>query len=232
MKITTIVRTRNEEKNIRRFIQCYLNAGVDEIIVSDGGSEDDTVLIAETYKKVTVFHYDVKVPMDNGLWRNPNGDHWNFLIDHAISSGADWIVHDDADCVPNINLQNSLRERLEEASRNNLKVALAYRIYMWGKYKYFPELNKHGQGLYAFTRDSGIRFIEGHPYKTELVNNESLKNVYKFLEPEVLLHYFCSDQETVEKKMKFYIDSGEIPGYVHPLKSCGRLKEIEPWMKP
>ena len=230
MKIIAIVRARNEEETIGRFIQCYLNAGVDEIIVSDGGSEDATVEIAESYSKTKVIHYDVKVQMENGLWRNPNGGHLNFLIDHAIADGAEWIVHDDADCVPNKDLQLSLRDRLETATKNNIKVALAYRMYMWGTDRYFPELNKHGQGLFAFTADSGIRFVEGHPYNTELIDTRPLKNAYKFEFPEVLLHYFCPDQETTEKKMKFYRDSGEIPGYLHPLKSCGSLLKIDPWM--
>lgn len=230
MKITAIVRARNESKNIGRFIQCYLNAGVDEIIVSDGGSEDNTVEIAKSYPRTKVIYYDVKVEMQNGLWRNPNGDHWNFLIDHAISTEADWIVHDDADCVPTKDLQGVLRNRLEIATKNNLKVAMAYRLYMWGETQYFPELSKHGQGLYAFTKDSGIRFVS-HPWITEFVNNKPLDNVYKFEQPEMLLHYFCPDEETTEKKMKFYIDSGEIPEYQHPLESCGRRLNIESWMK-
>ena len=232
MKITTIVRARNEEKNIGRFIEAYLNSGVDSIVVSDGGSDDKTIEIASSYDKVTVLNYGVRVEVENGLWRNPNGAHWNFLIKHAIGGGADWLLHDDADCVPNKNLQGVLRQRLEEASQNNIKVALAYRIYMWKKDKYFPELDKPGQGLFGFTRDSGGWFKEDSPHVTELVDVSVLDRVYKFEKPEVLLHYFCPDEETVEKKMRFYIDSGEIPGYLHPLEGCGRLVEIESWMIP
>lgn len=37
MKIDVILRTRNESKNINRFIACYLNAGVEKILIADGG---------------------------------------------------------------------------------------------------------------------------------------------------------------------------------------------------
>lgn len=230
MKIIAMVRTKNETKNIARFIECYLQAGVDEIIVSDAGSEDDTVFIAKSYDKVKVIHYDERVKMENGLWRSPNGAHWNFIIDHAIADGADWLLHEDADSVPNKCLQDTLRITLGILSDNETKVAMAYRIYMWGDNQYFPDLNKPGQNLFAFTPDSGIRFKEGHPWHTDLVDRGPLKNAYKFEKPEVLLHYFCPDIETTEKKMKFYIDSGQIPGYLHPLESCGRLSKIKPWM--
>lgn len=229
MKIITIVRVRDEAKNIGRFIESYLKAGVDEIIVSDGGSEDNTVEIAKKYPKTKVLHYNVRVPMQNGLWRNPNGAHWNFLIDHAISDGADWILHEDADSFPTKDMQTAVRSRLEEATKNNIKVAMAYRIYMWGEKQYFPDLNIPGQGLWAFTADSRVRFSD-HPWNTELLEIDVLKNVYNFEKPEALLHCFCPDIETTEKKMKFYRDSGEIPGYQHPLKSCGKLANIEPWM--
>lgn len=229
MKIIAGVRVKNETRNIDRFIQCHLNAGVDEIIVSDAGSEDDTVLLAKAYDKVKVIHYDGRVKMENGLWRSPNGGHWNFIIDQAIKDGADWILHEDCDCVPNKSLQFILRDQLELANKSNKKVAMAYRIYMWGNSHYFPELNKPGQNFYAFTADSGIRYIE-HPWHTELVDTSPLKQAHNFIFPNVLLHYFCPDKETTEKKMKFYIDSGQIPGYQHPLESCGSLSEIKPWM--
>jgi len=228
MKVVAIVRTRDEEKNIGRFCKAY--AWADKILVADGGSEDKTIEIAQHYPNVEVRHFDKQVQGKNGLWRNPEGTHYNALIDWAKTENPDWILHDDCDCVPNEFMQQKMRDLLRVATDNNLKVALAYRIYMWGDTQYFPDLNKAGQSLYGFTPDSGIRFDETDPWNVNLVSQDPLRSVYKFQYPYVLLHYFCPDLETVERKMKFYRESGQQPSYQHPLQSCGPLANIEPWM--
>lgn len=228
MELVVIVRTRNEEKNIGRFCKAYHWA--DKILVADGGSEDNTIKIAQYYPNVEVKHFDQKVYGKNNLWRNPEGAHWNFLIDWAKSEGADWILHDDCDCIPNEFMQQKIREFLQLATDNNQKVALAYRIYLWGMTQYFPKLNDAGQSLYAFTADSGIRFDETDPWNVNLVDYTPLNSVYKFQYPYVLLHYFCPDMETMIKKMDFYRQSGQQENYQNPLQSCGPLANIEPWM--
>jgi len=228
MKIIAIVRTRDEEKNIGRFCRAY--AWADKILVADVGSDDNTVKIAQYYPNVEVRYFTEQVEGKNGLWRSGEGKHWNFLIDWAKTENPDWILHDDCDCVPNEFMQQRMRELLQVATDANQKVALAYRIYMWGTTQYFPDLNKAGQSLYGFTSDSGIRFDETDPWNVNLVSYEPLKSVYKFQYPYVLLHYFCPDPETVDMKMKFYRESGQQPDYRHPLQSCGSLANIEPWM--
>ncbi|GAH78398.1 unnamed protein product, partial [marine sediment metagenome] len=45
MKIMATTRTRNEEKNIARFVMSYQWA--DKVLIADGGSTDDTVKIAK-----------------------------------------------------------------------------------------------------------------------------------------------------------------------------------------
>ncbi len=84
MKIYTILRTRNEAKNIERFIHCYINAGVDKILIADGGSTDGTVALARGFYKVEVRDFPERVQGRNGLWRNPEGRHIQYLQDWAL----------------------------------------------------------------------------------------------------------------------------------------------------
>jgi len=53
MKIFATVRTRNEKEHIEKFCESY-SQFVDTILVADGGSTDDTVLIASKYPKVKI----------------------------------------------------------------------------------------------------------------------------------------------------------------------------------
>ncbi len=52
MKIGVLVRTLNEAHRIGQFCEAYKLA--DRILVADGGSEDNTVSIAESFKNVEV----------------------------------------------------------------------------------------------------------------------------------------------------------------------------------
>ena len=81
MKIVAMVRTRNEENNIERFCRSY--DWVDEILVADGGSTDSTVKLACSFSNVRVRSFLGRTLMDNNLWRNPAGEHINFLIEWA-----------------------------------------------------------------------------------------------------------------------------------------------------
>lgn len=231
MKIYTILRTRNESKNIRRFIECYLNAKVDKILIADGDSQDDTVSIAEGYCGVEVRNYGVKVEGKNGLWRNPEGKHKNYLLDWAAEDGADWVIDTDADCVPNKVLQLELRGYMEYAEHNSVRAVLAYQMFMYGQDQYFPQLNEPGPGLYAWRKDSGIRFSEVDPWNVDLVSQEPLKQgMYDIALPACCLHYFCPDPETMVAKHNFYTKSGQQPGHLLPTESCGPLMPLLSWM--
>ncbi len=49
MKIIATTRTKNEEENIERFCRSYIDTGLaDLVLIADGGSDDDTVAIAES----------------------------------------------------------------------------------------------------------------------------------------------------------------------------------------
>ena len=83
MQISACFITKNEEKNIEKAI-CSLQGMYDELIVTDTGSEDRTVEIAEKYG-ARVYNFK---------WQNDFSLARNFTIDKA---GGDWIIFLDAD---------------------------------------------------------------------------------------------------------------------------------------
>ena len=87
MKIITTTRVRNESKNIERFCKAYW--WVDKILIADGGSEDNTLLLANQFPNVKTENFKVKIYGENNLWRNPHGRHMNFLFTWAKREGAD-----------------------------------------------------------------------------------------------------------------------------------------------
>jgi len=82
-KISACVITKNETKNIKRCLQSVKNI-VNEMIVVDTGSTDDTVTIAEQLG-AKVFYYQ---------WNNDFAAARNYALDQAT---GDWIIFLDAD---------------------------------------------------------------------------------------------------------------------------------------
>lgn len=99
MKISACYITKNESANIAVSIES-IAASVDEIIVYDTGSEDDTCCIAEALPKVKLFR---------GAWCDDFAAARNAALSHAT---GDWVVFLDAD------------EYFSEATRGNLRAVL------------------------------------------------------------------------------------------------------------
>jgi glycosyltransferase involved in cell wall biosynthesis len=82
-KISACTIAKNEEKTIAKSIDSY-KYFVDEIIVVDTGSTDDTVKVAQEHG-ATVYHYE---------WNNDFAAAKNAALEHAT---GDWIIFLDAD---------------------------------------------------------------------------------------------------------------------------------------
>lgn len=222
MKIAAATRTRNEAANIDRFCRCYHWA--DKVLIADGGSVDDTVNQAKQYKNVSVRLFDEQIYSGN-TWRNPQGRHLNFMIDWAKAEGADWVILDDCDCVPTRALQSELRGIMEIIPQ---PVIMLYRIYIWGKDRYFPEMNNAGQSLYAWRTSMPIRAWEGDPLAHRMGGWDGADE--KRLEkPLCCLHYFFPDEATVARKKAFREGIGKVPFEPHPLTSFGSLEVLPAW---
>ena len=109
-EISVIIPTLNEEKNILRCLDGIVGDPKIEIIISDGGSTDRTVEIAERYKDVKV----VSSPMGRGVQMNAGASyaHGEILL----------FLH--ADCILPTNVLLNIRHIFE----NNHVVGGAFKI--------------------------------------------------------------------------------------------------------
>ena len=224
-KIVVVVRTRNEAMNIGRFCTAYRDCA-DLILVADGGSEDRTISIAKCFKNVKVRNFTERINFSGGLWRNPHGTHMNFMFNWAVEEGADWIIFDDCDAVPTAALQKKLRKIMERAAYPTIWL---YRLYIWGKDKYFPRMNDPGKSIYAWRPETGIIARETSPQDCYLLNVPSGKSKeIVVLEPPLCsLHYYCPNEEIVRAKMDFYKATKH--ALQHPLQMGGPLADLPDW---
>src|SRR5512139_1866957 len=153
MKIIAGCRAYNEERHVQKFCTAYQNIA-DLIIIVDGGSTDNTVKIAKKMPKTLVIDYDVKVECKNGIMRNPDGPHIQFLIDRAVLEGADWIIFQDCDMRPNKYLKEGARELFKMMDSVQKDFLMLTQIFVWQKDQYFKDLSyqngKWMQGLWAW----------------------------------------------------------------------------------
>lgn len=241
MKIAVIVRTLNEEKNIRRFCDVYLRMFNSKdlllrILVADGGSTDGTKDTLNTYTpivRVKDFTEQIEIH-SRGVTHNvnPRGRHINFLIDWAKSVYPDWIIFDDVDCVPSREFQKSGIQYLDDMS----DMVYAYRLFMLGTNRYFSGMNKKhdGQSLWAWRPFVPIRAKEDN----DLVFEMEIPKIYKdgcmipvsrLDRPYSLLHYFYPDEETFQRKKAQYVATGEVPKWYDPMVQFGRIEDAPEW---
>lgn len=223
MKIVVAVRCYNESRNIERFLRCYDFA--DQIIVSDGGSEDDSVSKLEANPKVVLFHYENYEIVAGHRW-NPDAMHINFVLNKAKELNPDWIIFDDMDDVPNFHLQKDARILLEQTDKSQVNV---FRLYMWGDDKFFPRMNNNFdpnyKSLWAWKPDINIYADESIRHGT--IVGTSADNLG--LEPPYCLLHYSWNPDTIQAKVDRYNNLG-LP-MNHPLTFAGEPIPISEWAR-
>lgn len=225
MRIIVAVRCYNEEHNIERFMRGYSFA--DEIVVSDGGSTDDSVSMLESYPKVRLFHFPEQETINGETW-NPDAPHMNFVLDKAKELEPDWLIFDDMDCVPNIEIKNAIPWIFKRASKSSLQIN-SFRLYLWGDTgKYFPKMNNYFDmnytSLWAWRpKELDIHADENVKHGTLVGlsnNNISLHT------PMCLLHKSWYPN-TIRAKVLRYNKLG-LPAQ-HPKEFAGELEDLPEW---
>ena len=92
MKMVMTLLVRDEEDIVRENLDFHLAQGVDEVIVTDNGSEDATVEILREYESQGVVRLLLE-PTDDysqGRWVTR-------MARLAATEGADWVINNDAD---------------------------------------------------------------------------------------------------------------------------------------
>jgi glycosyltransferase involved in cell wall biosynthesis len=108
MKLSVVIITLNEEKNLPRCLQAVKNVA-DEIVVVDSSSKDRTVAIAKEYGARVIDQPFM------GYGRQKN-----FAVEQA---GNDWILSLDADEVPTPELEASILKVKEQQACNAYELA-------------------------------------------------------------------------------------------------------------
>lgn len=233
-KIFVMLRTRDEERNMKRFCTRYPPENVDKILISDGYSTDRTIEIAKKFPHTYFRPFMQKVYGDNGIFRQPEGKHFNFVNRWAREEGADdetWLIWDDCDSYPTEALVKDFRFLFDEADRLGMLGVKAYHIYMWGKKEYFPKANIPGQFIYAWKAKLGLYWEEKEEWGVTTHNCPSLDDCYSLTKPYALMHDFTPTKKVTKAKYNFYLKSNRMTGVRPVYEMFGPSTSLEEWMK-
>lgn len=163
--LTLSMIVKDEEKYIADCLESVKDV-VDEIVVVDTGSQDNTVSIAKSYG-ANVLDFE---------WQNDFSKARNYALS---KSNSDWVLYLDAD------------ERLDENSKmlikklinSNKKYGIRCSIYNIDEVNKKPKLQRYTR---LFKNSDGIEF-RGKAH--EQIDASLLENNYKIIDSEVLIHH-------------------------------------------
>lgn len=182
MKISACLITKNEEKNIARCIKSFKEA-VDEIILVDTGSTDNTVKIARRFG-AKVFYFK---------WNNNFSDARNYALKQAKGN---WIIFLDADeyfCDNSIkNLKNLMRSVHEEKKVDSLYIKIVH-LNQDGKRKNSVFLHR------IFKNDKKIKYF-GSIHETIKREDGKLNSIYIPEDQLKIYHTGYSSESILEDK--------------------------------
>jgi hypothetical protein len=236
LRVFACTRTLNESRNIDRFCRSF--AWADRILIADGGSTDDTVYRALAYPNAVVRGYPVRNEASGTLW-NPQGPMCQWLWDWAKEDGADWLVLEDCDCVPNTRLRTELRSIIE-VNRNLVDMLVAVRVYQWGDTRqHFPSLShteRKGEwspnSYFAWRADlTGVKFSDAPVHQGFLPHPRQARiRLLTLTPPYCLIHRFALDEDDIAKKTLCHDAAEDFKvRHSHPMVFGGELEDMPAW---
>ena len=234
-RIFVLLRTRDEERDIQRFCEKLPPENVYKIIVSDGYSTDRTVEIAKTFPHTRFYPFYETVNGKNGLWRQPEGRHLNFMVECAKEEGAtdeDWLVLDDCDSYPTEAFVRDYRKIFDEADQKGMLGIGAYHLYLWMRDQYFPKANLPGDILYAWKVKCGVYWDNKVEWGVVPYSQPPKEKQLHVTNPYALIHDFTQTPEISEAKGQFYKNCGMMTDGTRPVYEIfGPAVDLEGWMK-
>jgi glycosyltransferase involved in cell wall biosynthesis len=188
MKISACIITKNEEKNIGTCLESMKNI-VDEIILVDTGSVDQTLEIAKSYG-VKIFSYN---------WRNDFAAAKNYAISKA---SGDWIIFLDADEYFPVDSVEMVKAYIKNMDRNKKCHAICVKINN-------IDTDRNNISISSFTTVRIFRNLPNLRYKEsiheELYNTQGQINFF-MRENEIEVYHTGYSTNIVKKKLQRNLD--------------------------
>lgn len=226
MKIVAGACMLNEAYNVTDFCRNFSFA--DEIVLSDGGSTDNSVELAEKFDNVTVYHFNQRVTLSDGSFMNPEGPHHNFLLDKAEEHHPDWIVYQALDHRLNEKLRQDIRSLLADNQTDSLHTRM---VYVFKKKHYLTGMGTKPFCL-AWKNYLPVRMIEDKgPFHCEFDRIPEPNEGLVVGKPYCVLHHTWPTEKVIKEKMRRYALWGRpMPNRPDKEPQWGKLKRLEDWM--
>ena len=183
--ITTIILTKNEEKNIEAAIQSSKQIS-DRILIIDCGSDDKTVEIAKENGAEVYYHE----------WLG-HAKQFNWALDNCEIK-SEWVFRLDADERISVELADEIKEKISTTESDGF--SMRWRIYFMGKWikhggthkPYFLRLFRYGTGRVEDKLMDEHVIVKG---RVEKLNGDLIHYDYKGLDAWLLKHIWYSNLE-------------------------------------
>lgn len=184
MMISACIIAKNEEKNIETCFES-LRTIVDEIVLVDTGSTDDTIAIAEKYN-AKIYSYS---------WKNDFAAAKNYAIDQAR---GEWIIFLDADEYFSDESIQSVKKYILDINKDINCQAIGVKIINIDTDREDQEISSFSN-VRIFRNQSNIKYKNA--VHEELFNTNGVVNIY-MLSGKIVVYHTGYSSHIVETKLK------------------------------
>lgn len=196
MRLSACMIAKNEEKTIARCINSYIDL-VDEVVVIDTGSTDDTISIAKELG-AKVFHF---------TWNDHFAEAKNFALSKVK---GDWVIFLDADEYFAANMARNIRPLIKRLDKTFNAIACKM-INIDDADGSFVDVITH---VRIFKNNKYIKYV--NPIHEMLINVGNNKKIHAFLadENELLIYHtgysVNSNRKKAERNLELLLKDSEI----------------------